>query len=243
LLGIPLVIHEQNAIAGLANRVLSWVANRKLTGFPNALKQGECVGNPVRPEIAQILPPEERMAGREGVLKLLVVGGSLGAKVLNEIIPQGLQKLPPELMPEVVHQAGEKHLEELEANYQEYRKQGGSVHCVAFIEDMAGAFAWSDLVICRSGAITIAELACAGAAAILVPFPEAVDDHQTANARFLTLAGGGILLPQTSLTPEAVALIGDYKRGQLMEMAKKARELARPDATLAVANVCKAIAT
>jgi len=242
LLGIPLVIHEQNAIAGLANRVLSRVAQRTLTGFPAVLKQGECVGNPVRAAIADIPPPEERMAEREGVLKLLVVGGSLGAKALNEVIPEGLQKLPPELMPEVVHQAGEKHLAELEANYQEYREQGGSVHCVPFIEDMAGAYAWADLVICRAGALTIAELAAVGVAAILVPFPHAVDDHQTANARFLTLAGGGILLPQTDLTPEAVALIGDYKRGQLLEMAKKARELARPDAARMVANVCKAIA-
>ncbi|MCL2021234.1 MAG: undecaprenyldiphospho-muramoylpentapeptide beta-N-acetylglucosaminyltransferase [Betaproteobacteria bacterium] len=242
LLGIPLVIHEQNAIAGLANRALSRVANRTLTGFPDVLKKGECVGNPVRAAIAQIPPPDERMAKREGALKLLVVGGSLGAKALNDAIPAGLQKLPPEQRPEVVHQAGEKHLEDLEANYQEYRKQGGVAHCVAFIEDMAGAYAWADLVICRSGALTVSELATAGVAAILVPYPYHSDDQQTVNARFLTAAGGAFLLQQTDLTPDAVALIGNYKRGQLVEMAKKARELARPDAALAVANVCRASA-
>jgi len=242
LLGIPLVIHEQNAIAGLANQLLNLVSNRTLTGFPNVLKKGEYVGNPVRDAITRILPPEERMAGREGPLKLLVVGGSLGAKALNDIIPEGLVMLPAEQMPEVVHQAGERHVDDLEGNYQDYRRQGGVAHCGSFITDMAGAYAWADLVICRSGALTVSELATAGVAAILVPFPHAVDDHQTANARFLTSAGGAFLLPQTDLTPDAVALIGNYKRGQLLEMAKKAREQAQPDATYKVAGVCKAVA-
>ncbi|MDR1849138.1 MAG: undecaprenyldiphospho-muramoylpentapeptide beta-N-acetylglucosaminyltransferase [Zoogloeaceae bacterium] len=242
LLGIPLVIHEQNSIAGLANRVLSKVANRTLTGFPNVLKKGICVGNPIRSVITQVPPPEERMAGREGVLKLLVVGGSLGAKVLNDIIPQGLLQLSPELMPEVVHQSGTDHLTELEDNYREYREKGGVAHCVDFIEDMASAYAWADLVICRSGALTVFELAAIGVASVLVPLPHAVDDHQTGNAHYLTLAGGAFFLPQADLTPESVALLGNYKRGQLLEMAKKARELARPDATLAVVNVCKALA-
>jgi UDP-N-acetylglucosamine--N-acetylmuramyl-(pentapeptide) pyrophosphoryl-undecaprenol N-acetylglucosamine transferase len=242
LLGIPLIIHEQNAIAGLANRALHWVSNWTQTGFPNALKKAEYVGNPVRAEFTRVPPPEERMAGREGALKLLVVGGSLGAKVLNEVIPKGLEKLPPECMPEVVHQSGEMHLKVLEENYREYRKRGGIAHCVAFIEDMAEAYAKADLVICRSGALTVAELSAIGVASILVPFPYAVDDHQTANARFLTSAGGAFLLPQSNLTAETVALIGNYKRGQLLEMAKKARGQAHPDATLAVVNACKVLA-
>ncbi|MDR2366010.1 MAG: undecaprenyldiphospho-muramoylpentapeptide beta-N-acetylglucosaminyltransferase [Zoogloeaceae bacterium] len=233
MLGIPLVIHEQNAIAGLANRVLSPLASRVLTGFPDVLRRGVWVGNPVRADILQSPPPEARFAGREGPFKLLVVGGSLGAQALNEAVPQGLALMPVGLRPEVVHQAGERHLETLRANYAD---AGVEAHCVSFIEDMAGAYAWADLAICRAGAITIAELAIVGVPAILVPFPHAVDDHQTHNARFLTLAGGGILLPQDRLTPESVALTGNYSRSQLLEMAKKSHMLARPDATLAVAR-------
>ncbi|MDR0735539.1 MAG: undecaprenyldiphospho-muramoylpentapeptide beta-N-acetylglucosaminyltransferase [Zoogloeaceae bacterium] len=231
VMGIPCVIHEQNAIAGLANRVLSFLANRVLTGFPDVLCRGVWVGNPVRADILRTPPPEIRLAGREGAFKLLVVGGSLGAQALNEIVPQGLALMPAGLRPEVVHQAGEQHLESLKASY---AAAGVEAHCVSFIEDMAGAYTWADLVICRAGALTIAELAIVGVPAILVPFPQAVDDHQTQNARFLTLAGGGILLPQERLTPESVALMGNYSRSQLLEMAKKSRALARPDATLAV---------
>ncbi|MDR3054323.1 MAG: undecaprenyldiphospho-muramoylpentapeptide beta-N-acetylglucosaminyltransferase [Zoogloeaceae bacterium] len=237
-LGVPLIIHEQNSIAGLANRALAWLARRVLTGFPDALRQGVWVGNPVRADITRVPPPEERFAGREGALNLLVLGGSLGAQVLNEVIPKGLALMPPDLRPQVVHQAGEKHLQVLQANY---AAAGIEAHCVSFIEDMAGAYTWADLVICRSGALTIAELAAVGVPAILVPFPHAVDDHQTGNARFLTLAGGGILLPQGDLTPESVSLMGNYKRCQLLEMAKKARALARPDAARAVADVCEAV--
>ncbi|GHU12101.1 UDP-N-acetylglucosamine--N-acetylmuramyl-(pentapeptide) pyrophosphoryl-undecaprenol N-acetylglucosamine transferase [Betaproteobacteria bacterium] len=237
-LRVPLIIHEQNSIAGLANRALAWLARRVLTGFPDALRQGVWVGNPVRADITRMPPPEERFAGREGVLNLLVVGGSLGAQVLNEVIPEGLALMPAVLRPRVVHQAGEKHLQDLEANY---AAAGIEAHCVSFIEDMAGAYAWADLVICRAGALTIAELTAAGVAAILVPFPHAVDDHQTGNARFLTRAGGGILLPQGDLTPESVSLIGNYKRCQLLEMAKKARALARPDAAQVVADVCESV--
>jgi UDP-N-acetylglucosamine--N-acetylmuramyl-(pentapeptide) pyrophosphoryl-undecaprenol N-acetylglucosamine transferase len=232
-LGIPCVIHEQNAIAGLANRILSFLANRVLTGFPNVLRRGVWVGNPVRADISQAPPPEARLAGREGALRLLVLGGSLGAQALNKVIPEGLALMPSGLRPEVVHQAGERHLEDLKANY---AAAGVEAHCVSFIEDMAGAYAWADLVICRAGALTIAELAMAGAPAILVPFPQAVDDHQTHNARFFTLAGGGILLPQDRLTPESVALTGNYSRGQLLEMAKRSRALACPGATQAVAR-------
>jgi UDP-N-acetylglucosamine--N-acetylmuramyl-(pentapeptide) pyrophosphoryl-undecaprenol N-acetylglucosamine transferase len=235
LFGKPLVVHEQNSVAGLANRVLVGVADHVLTGFPQVFKNGQWVGNPVRPEISGIAPPAERFAERGGALRLLVIGGSLGAQALNEIVPQGMALLGESELPEIVHQAGEKHLEALQANY---AAVGVPAHCVSFIEDMAGAYAWADLVICRSGALTVAELAAAGVASILVPFPHAVDDHQTLNARFLVNVGGAFLLPQSELTPDAIALIRNYSRGQLLEMAEKARSLAKPDATEEVANIC-----
>jgi len=235
LAGIPLVVHEQNSVAGLANRVLARVADRILTGFPDVLKKAVWVGNPVRPEIAALPAPAERMKERSGSLRLLVIGGSLGAKVLNDVIPQGLAMLTADELPQVVHQAGEQHLEALKANY---AAVGIHAHCVAFIDDMAGAYEWADLVICRAGALTIAELAAAGVPAILVPFPHAVDDHQTGNAKFLVNVGGAFLLPQSELTPEAVALIRNYSRSQLLEMAEKARSLAKADATEEVANIC-----
>lgn len=235
LLGKPLVVHEQNSVAGLANRVLAGVADRIATGFPAVLKKGVWAGNPVRPEIAKIAPPAERFAERTGALRLLVIGGSLGAQVLNEMVPQGMALLAEDEQPQIVHQAGEKHIEALKANY---AAVGVQAHCVSFIEDMAGAYEWADLVICRAGALTVAELAAAGVASILVPFPHAVDDHQTGNARFLVNVGGAFLLPQPELTPDAIALIRNYSRGQLLEMAEKARSLAKPDATEEVANIC-----
>lgn len=235
LLGTPLVVHEQNSVAGLANRVLASVADRVVTGFPEVLKRGAWVGNPVRPEIAALPAPADRLNERSGSLRLLVIGGSLGAKVLNDVIPQGLAQLNADELPQVVHQAGEQHLEALKANY---AAVGIHAHCVAFIDDMAGAYEWADLVICRAGALTIAELAAAGVPAILVPFPHAVDDHQTGNAKFLVNVGGAFLLPQGELTPESVALIRNYSRNQLLEMAEKARSMAKPDATEEVANIC-----
>jgi len=239
LSGVPLVVHEQNSVAGLANRVLAGVADRIVTGFPDALKKGGWVGNPVRPEIAAVAPPAERFAGREGSLRVLVIGGSLGAQALNETVPQGMSRLTGEQLPQIVHQAGEKHIEALKAAY---AAVGVQAHCVPFIEDMAGAYEWADLVICRSGALTIAELAAVGVASILVPYPHAVDDHQTANARFLVNVGGAFLLPQQDLTPDAIALVRNYSRSQLLEMAEKARSLARPDATLDVVKLCTEIA-
>ncbi len=235
LSGVPLVLHEQNSVAGLANRVLAGVADRIASGFPEVLKKGVWLGNPVRPEIAAVKPPAERFAGRDGALRLLVIGGSLGAQALNETVPQGLSRLTAEQQPQIVHQAGEKHIDALKAAY---AAVGVQAHCVPFIEDMAGAYEWADLVICRAGALTIAELAAVGVASILVPFPHAVDDHQTANARFLVNVGGAFLLPQRDLTPDAVALIRNYSRSQLLEMAEKARSLAKPDATLDVVNLC-----
>jgi UDP-N-acetylglucosamine--N-acetylmuramyl-(pentapeptide) pyrophosphoryl-undecaprenol N-acetylglucosamine transferase len=235
LLGKPLVVHEQNSVAGLANRVLSGVADRVATGFPDVLKKGVWAGNPVRPEIAAIAPPAERFAERTGALRLLVIGGSLGAQVLNEMIPQGMALLGANELPQIVHQAGEKHIDALKAAYAE---AGVSAHCVSFIDDMAGAYEWADLVICRSGALTVAELAAAGVASILVPFPHAVDDHQTGNAKFLVNVGGAFLMPQSEMTPDAIALIRNYSRAQLLEMAEKARSLAKPEATQDVADIC-----
>lgn len=237
--GVPLVLHEQNSIAGLANRVLAGVADRILTGFPGVLKKGRWTGNPVRPEIAALPSPAERYRSRQGPLHLLVVGGSLGAAALNDAVPRALALLPEAERPEVVHQSGEKHLEALKAAY---RQAGVEANAVSFIEDMAGAYAWADLVICRAGALTVAELAAAGVASILVPYPHAVDDHQTGNAQFLANAGAAILLPQDRLTPERLAEVRQFSREQLLQMAEKARALARPDAVDAVAQVCQEIA-
>jgi UDP-N-acetylglucosamine--N-acetylmuramyl-(pentapeptide) pyrophosphoryl-undecaprenol N-acetylglucosamine transferase len=239
LTGVPLVLHEQNAVAGLANRVLAGVADRILSGFPEVLNKGQWVGNPVRDEIARLAPPAERFAGRGGPLHVLVIGGSLGAQALNEAVPQGMAMLTGEELPQIVHQAGVKHIDALKANY---GAAGVLAHCVPFIEDMAGAYDWADLVICRAGALTIAELAAAGVASILVPFPHAVDDHQSANARFLVNVGGAFLLQQGELTPDSIALLRNYSRQQLLEMAEKARSLARPDAAADVANICAEVA-
>jgi UDP-N-acetylglucosamine--N-acetylmuramyl-(pentapeptide) pyrophosphoryl-undecaprenol N-acetylglucosamine transferase len=241
LRGIPLVLHEQNSVAGLANKVLAGVADRILTGFPQVLvkKNTTWCGNPVRPEIAALAPPNERYAERSGPLRFLVVGGSLGAQALNQTVPQALALLPAEERPEVVHQAGEKHLDALKAAY---AQAGVAAKLVPFIDDMAGAYAWADVVICRAGALTIAELAAAGVASILVPFPHAVDDHQTSNARYLAAAGAAILLPQNELTPQRLAEIRTLSREQLLQMAERARALAKPDATKVAARICMELA-
>jgi UDP-N-acetylglucosamine--N-acetylmuramyl-(pentapeptide) pyrophosphoryl-undecaprenol N-acetylglucosamine transferase len=239
LTGTPLVLHEQNSIAGLANRALAGVAKRIATGFPGVLRKSEWLGNPVRDEIAALPPPAERFAGRTGPLRLLVIGGSLGARALNEVVPQAMAQLPADEQPDIVHQSGEKLIEELKDNY---AAVGVQAHCVPFIKDMAGAYAWADLVISRSGALTVAELAAAGVASILVPYPYAVDDHQTANARFLVNVGGAFLLPQDELSADSIALIRNYSRNQLLEMAEKARSLARPEAAADLADVCAAVA-
>ncbi|CAB1370239.1 undecaprenyldiphospho-muramoylpentapeptide beta-N-acetylglucosaminyltransferase [Denitratisoma oestradiolicum] len=235
LTGRPLVLHEQNSVAGLANRVLARLAKRVLTGFPGVLRGGEWVGNPVRPEISHLPAPDERLAGREGPLRLLVLGGSLGAQVLNRTLPAGLARISTEERPEVWHQSGEKHIEDLRACYAE---AGVEARLAPFIADMAEAYAWADLVVCRAGALTVAELAAAGVASVLVPFPHAVDDHQTANALFLSQAGAAVLLPQEELQPETLSLLRNYSRPQLLEMARRARDMAKPDATVTVARVC-----
>ena len=238
LLNRPLALHEQNAIAGLANRVLAQVSDKVMVAFPDALKGAEWTGNPVRSEIAAIPSPEERFRARSGPLKLLVVGGSLGAQALNEALPKALSLLRER--PRVVHQAGEKHLEALQKHYRDAGVQG---ELVAFIDDMAKRYAEADLVICRAGAVTVAELSAGGMASILVPFPHAVDDHQTANAKFLSERGAAILIQQRDLTPQAFAeLIRAMDRAKLLDMAKKARALGKPDAARIVAQRCMEIA-
>lgn len=238
---LPLVIHEQNSVAGLTNRVLSKIANRVLFAFPSAFpNQADCVGNPVRAEIRAVAAPEARFAGRSGALKILVVGGSLGAQVFNEQLPQALALIPEHARPVVTHQSGEKHIETLRANY---AAAGVDADCVAFIGDMASAYADADLLLCRAGALTVAELACIGVASVLVPFPHAVDDHQTGNAKFLSDSGAGILLPQPESSPERLAqLIQEMTRERCLAMAIAARGLAQANATAAVVAVIKELA-
>jgi len=240
LLGRPLVIHEQNSIPGLANRVLAGVADKVLCAYPGALKNAVQTGNPVRSEIGAILAPERRYAARSGPLRLLVVGGSLGAKALNDVVPRALALLPPARRPEVTHQSGAPHLRSLQ---EAYAAAGVSARTLVFIEDMAAAYSDADLVIGRAGASTVAEIAAVGVASVLVPYPHAVDDHQTTNARYLADAGAAILLPQNELKPEGLAkLFGALDRQRLSEMAKRARSLGRPDATEAVAMACVGLA-
>ncbi len=236
----PLVLHEQNSVAGLANRVLARVADRILCAFPGALKGAAVTGNPVRPDIASLPAPAERYGARSGPLKLLVIGGSLGAKVLNETVPQALALMPPERRPEVTHQSGAQHIDAL---MRRYRELGVYATALAFIDDMASAYGGADVVLCRAGALTVAELAAAGVASVLVPYPHAVDDHQTGNARHLSDAGAAILLPQAELTAERLAaLLSEFTRAGLAELAVRARALARPDATRAVAQACVELA-
>lgn len=237
LLGKPLVLHEQNSIPGLANKVLAKVADKTLCAFPKALPGAAWVGNPLRAGMSQIVSPANRYSAREGRLNILVVGGSLGAAALNDVVPQALAKIPAESRPVVIHQAGEKHLEALRQKYADL-----NVDAVVkpFIDDMVSAYADADLVICRSGAMTVAELSAVGVASYLVPFPFAVDDHQTANARFLSDAGAAVLMPQSQLTADVLAnYLQTVTRSNLQEMAEAALRQAKPHATQDVAEVCK----
>ncbi|RCS57556.1 undecaprenyldiphospho-muramoylpentapeptide beta-N-acetylglucosaminyltransferase [Parvibium lacunae] len=240
-LGYPLVLHEQNSIAGLSNRLLARLAQHVLVAFPQALPNAIWTGNPVGAALTQVLPPAERMAERAGPLRLLVVGGSLGAAALNTLIPQALALLPAAQRPTVLHQAGEKHLQTLQENY---AAVGVAAETVAFIDDMAQAYAQADLVICRAGAMTIAELAVVGVASILVPFPYAVDDHQTHNAEFLAAQGAAWLAPQATLSPAWLAeRLAQLTRTSLMQMACCARALGKPEAVEQVAGYCLAAAS
>ncbi len=236
----PLVVHEQNSVAGLANRVLAGVADKVLTGFPGVFRKSSWVGNPVRESIIQVPAPAVRFAGRLGALRILVVGGSLGAAALNDAVPRAVALIAPARRPLVTHQAGATQIDALRAAYEDSGVEG---ELLPFIDDMATRYAEADLVICRSGALTVAELAAAGVPSMLVPFPHAVDDHQSANARFLADHGAAFLLPQAELDPEKLAgiLVG-MDRERLLHMAEKARELAKPGAAEAVAQVCERLA-
>jgi UDP-N-acetylglucosamine--N-acetylmuramyl-(pentapeptide) pyrophosphoryl-undecaprenol N-acetylglucosamine transferase len=237
LRGMPLVVHEQNAVAGTANRWLARLARRVLSGFPGVLPRGEMLGNPVRAALCAQPAPALRFAGRQGPLNLLVAGGSLGAQALNETLPRALALLPEGERPRVVHQAGEQHIETLA---QAYAQAGVQADCRAFIDDMAGAMGQADLMVCRAGAMTVAEAAAVGVAALFVPFPHAIDDHQTANARFLADAGAGWLQAQSSLTPEWLAgWLRARTRAELLAVAEKARARARPEAASDIADVCE----
>ena len=246
LLRRPLVVHEQNAVAGLTNRLLARLADRVLEGFPGSFGRrlrAEHVGNPVRPEIAAVAPPERRYAGREGHARLLVFGGSQGAARLNAVVPAALAELPAALRPEVLHQTGQHGFEETVAAY---RTRGIEADVRPFIDDMAGAYGWADLAVCRAGALTIAELAAAGVPAVLVPFPAAVDDHQTRNAEHVVRGGAAVLLPESQLTPVslAAALRGLLEAGRprLAGMAAAARGMAITDADQRLADACVAAA-
>lgn len=238
LLWKPLVIHEQNSVAGLTNRVLSHIATRTLFAFPGAFagKVG-LVGNPVRTDIAALPAPESRFAGRCGPLRLLVVGGSLGAQALNDIVPRALALIPAENRPVVTHQSGATQIDTLRANYQ---AAGVQAELTPFIDDTASAFAAADIIVCRAGASTVTEIAAVGAAAIFVPFPFAVDDHQTTNARFLVNAGGGWLVQQSDLTPEGLAkMLLNSERTALVDIAEKAKNMQKINATREVVAACE----
>ncbi|HKY01232.1 MAG TPA: undecaprenyldiphospho-muramoylpentapeptide beta-N-acetylglucosaminyltransferase [Burkholderiales bacterium] len=240
LFGKPLVVHEQNSIAGLSNRVLAMVADKVLVAFPSALPKSEFVGNPVRADILGVEPPATRFKDRTGPMRLLVVGGSLGAQYLNEVLPQALALLTDDQRPQVLHQSGTRHIEELKAYY---ANAGIKAEAVPFIDDMARAYADADWVLCRAGAMTIAELSAVGVASVLVPFPHAVDDHQTSNARYLADLGAAQVIQQQDLGPALLAaILTGFTREKLLAMAEKARGLAKPDATRAVANACIALA-
>ncbi len=245
LLHIPLVIHEQNAIAGLTNRILSSVANSVLQAFPDTFKHSKHAyhtGNPVRADIINVTEPVARLENREGRLRLLIIGGSLGAHFLNEVVPQAIATMPVAIWPQIRHQAGRG---QYDATVARYESLGVDADVTEFVDDMAEAYTWADLVICRAGAMTVSELAAVGLGSVLVPFPYAVDDHQTANARYLSEHGAAILAPQATLTVEQ---LGDWlselsvDRQRLIKMASKARELAKPEATQFVLRECQAVA-
>ncbi len=237
----PLVIHEQNAIAGMTNRLLVRFATTVLEAFPGSFGADvvtRCTGNPVRQDLASLTEPQQRMSGRAGAMRLLVVGGSLGAQIFNSTLPAALAKIPEAERPTVRHQCGEKNLE---AAREAYSDHGVEASVEPFIKDMAEAYGWADIVLCRAGALTVSELCVAGIGAVLVPFPHAVDDHQTKNAQQMVNAKGAILIPQPKLSADLLAeTLTDLgkDRSRIIDMAKAAKTLARPDATERVVNYC-----
>lgn len=237
LWGKSLMLHEQNSVAGMANKVLVPLADRVFTAFPSVFKTGHWVGNPLRLAFTNQASPAERFAGRTGPLRVLVVGGSLGAKALNDIVPQALALMPEATRPQVTHQSGAKQIEALRANY---TAAGVQADLTPFIDDTADAFAQADLVICRAGASTVTELSAVGAAALFVPFPFAVDDHQTKNAQFLVGAGGGWLVPQAELSAQFLAeRLASLSREHLLDVAQKAHALKKTNATREIVMACE----
>ena len=241
LLRRPLVIHEQNAAPGLTNRLLAGLAREVLQAFPGSFSSritARTIGNPVRQEIFSLPDPQERMADRKGPLRILVLGGSQGALALNKVVPAAVALLPADAEVEIWHQSGAATLE---AALDAYGKQQVTARVDAFIDDMNEAYAWADMVVCRSGALTVSELAAAGLGAVLVPYPSAVDDHQTLNAQFLVDAGAAVLIQQKNLTAEVLSkeiLRCSSERQLVIERAIRARSLARPSATEELANIC-----
>ena len=241
LLRKPLLVHEQNAIAGLTNKLLARFAGTVMEAFPSAFENRFSpiqTGNPVREDIAALASPATRLAQRDESIHVLVVGGSLGAQALNQTLPAAVEKLDTEHRPQIWHQTGKAMLE---VTRNDYETKSIAARVDAFIEDMAEAYAWADVVVCRAGALTIAELAAAGVASVLVPYPHAVDDHQTANANFLAQADAAVLLPQSELNASSLAeLLKDFmsNRERVLNMAIAARQQARVTATDDVANLC-----
>ena len=234
---IPLVIHEQNAVAGTANRWLAKMSAFVLTGFPDVLPGGQMVGNPVRSEMANTPQPGERYDARDGVLRILVVGGSLGAQALNTVVPAAMALLAPALRPHIVHQAGEQHIASLRDTYQQANV---SAECQPFIDDMVTAMTSADLIICRAGAMTVAEVAAVGVAALFVPLPHAIDDHQTANAAWLTGRNAAWAQPQREFTAAWLAdWIQRRTRDQLKQTAVAARACALTQAAQTIADMCE----
>ncbi|MEO8848622.1 MAG: undecaprenyldiphospho-muramoylpentapeptide beta-N-acetylglucosaminyltransferase [Casimicrobiaceae bacterium] len=242
----PLVLHEANAVAGLANRILAFGADRLLLGFPGAFGTrhraiSEFTGNPLRDDIVATPRPEQRFAGRSGPLRLLVVGGSLGAQALNERVPEAIATLERSARPHVVHQAGARHIDALRAAYARHGVDG---ECVAFIDDMAARYAWADFVICRGGALTVAELAAVGLGSLIVPLPGAIADEQTANAGYLVQAGAATCIAQQALDASAIAhVLARTTRERALQMAIAARRVARADAAARIADICVAAGT
>jgi UDP-N-acetylglucosamine--N-acetylmuramyl-(pentapeptide) pyrophosphoryl-undecaprenol N-acetylglucosamine transferase len=247
LKGIPVVIHEQNSVAGTTNRLSAHIACRVMQGFPNTLTNGEWCGNPVRPEIANLLPPQERLAKRKGKASLLVLGGSRGALAINRLLPEALGRIDARVRPNVIHQTGRDHLQGTIDAYQEQglNLKNGKLNVVPFIDAMEDAYAWADFVICRSGALTIAELTAVGLGSLLIPFPHAIDDHQTCNGKLLVGQGAATMIQQSTLTPEILAneinAICTQPERRL-NMAMRARELAKIGAAQQVAKACIEVA-
>lgn len=239
LLRIPLLVHEQNAVPGMTNRLLSKIAGSVLVAFPGTFdKETEHVGNPVREGIINLPTPDIRFLTRKDALRVLVIGGSLGAVKLNEVLPQAIANIDESLRPHVIHQTGANNFDTCVADY---AKRGIEADVMPFIDSIEDAYSWADIVICRAGAMTVFELAAAGVGAILVPYPHAVDDHQTANARYLEAAGAAIIMQQDELDAKWLSdslLHLAAHRGELILMASRARELAMPEAANDVARYC-----